>query len=155
MLIPYHDCMMAAAVAYHLPEHALPAIQKVEGGWVGAVRPNKDGSHDLGLMQVNTRWVTPLARSTGLPPQTVVTRLILSPCFNIVAAAGILRTYLDEEHGDIWRAVGDYHSHNPWLSTAYKLRVLAEAMTLPQGAAVAKHPRKKARHAPEKALASD
>ena len=133
MPIPYHQCMVAAATAYHLPVRALPAIQRVEGGRVGTVSPNKDGSHDLGLMQVNTRWVTPLARATGLAPQTVVTRLILSPCFNIVAAASILRRYIDEEHGNVWRAIGDYHSHTRWLSTAYKLKVLDQAMQLPQG----------------------
>lgn len=131
MPIPFYACMVAAAAAYHLPVHALPAIQATEGGYVGAAIPNKDGSHDLGLMQVNTRWVTPLSRSTGLPPQTVVTRLILSPCFNIAAAAGILRNYIDEEHGDVWRAIGDYHSHTVWLSTRYKLKVLSEAMKLP------------------------
>lgn len=152
MPIPYHQCMVAAAAAYQLPVRALPAIQRVEGGKVGTVSPNKDGSHDLGLMQVNTRWVTPLARATGLPPQTVVTRLILSPCFNIVAAASILRSYFDEEHQDIWRAIGDYHSHTPWLSTPYKLKVMAEAMKLPQAPTVPKPRRRK--HKPED-LASD
>ncbi|HTI00734.1 MAG TPA: lytic transglycosylase domain-containing protein [Acidisoma sp.] len=153
MPIPYHECMVAAEAAYHLPVRALPAIQRVEGGKVGTVSPNKDGSHDLGLMQVNTRWVTPLARSTGLPPQTVVTRLIFNPCFNIAAAASILRTYVDEEHGDMWRAIGDYHSHTPWLSTPYKLKVMQEAMKLPHGAAVQKPVRRK--HRKPEDLASD
>ncbi|GAB0120279.1 lytic transglycosylase domain-containing protein [Acidisoma sp. 7E03] len=151
--IPYHQCMVAAAAAYKLPVRALPAIQRVEGGRVGTVSANKDGSHDLGLMQVNTRWVTPLARATGLAPQTVVTRLILSPCFNIVAAASILRQYIDEEHGDVWRAIGDYHSHTRWLSTTYKLKVLEQAMQLPQAPAVRK-PAHKARKKDE-ALAAE
>jgi hypothetical protein len=153
MPIPYHQCMVAAAAAYQLPVRALPAIQRVEGGKLGSVSPNKDGSHDLGLMQVNTRWVTPLARSTGLSPQTVVTRLILNPCFNIVVAASILRTYVDEEHGDMWRAIGDYHSHTMWLSTPYKLKVMAEAMKLPQGPTVQKPHRRK--HRKPEDLASD
>lgn len=131
MVIPYYSCMVAAEAAYHLPVHALPAIQKVEGGWVGAVRPNSNGSHDLGLMQVNTLWVAPLAYASGLPASEVATRLILDPCFNITAAAYVLHHYVLEEHGDLWRAIGDYHSHSTWLSTTYKLKVLSEAMALP------------------------
>lgn len=128
--IPYYACMVAAAAAFHLPVKALPAIQKVEGGWVGAVRANTNGSHDLGLMQVNTLWTGPLAQATGLSPSIVVTRLIMDPCFNIIAAADILHHYVREEHGDIWRAIGDYHSHSVWLSTRYKLQVLSEAQGL-------------------------
>jgi soluble lytic murein transglycosylase-like protein len=131
MLIPFYACMVAAASAYHLPVHALPAIQAAEGGYIGAVRADADGSHDLGLMQVNTQWVPPLARGMGLAPQTVAVRLIVSPCFNIVCAAAILRGYVEETHGNVWQAIGDYHSHTPGLNTAYKFRVLEESMLLP------------------------
>jgi hypothetical protein len=140
MPIPFYACMIAAATAYHLPVHALPAIQAAEGGYIGAVSPNRDGSHDLGLMQVNTRWVQPLAQSTDLPPRTVAVRLIYSPCFNIVCAAAILRGYIVETHGNVWQAIGDYHSHTPGLNTAYRFRVLEEAMRLPGAkAALKKH----------------
>ena len=131
MLIPYYACMVAAASAYHLPVHALPAIQAAEGGYIGAVRADADGSHDLGLMQVNTQWIPALARATGLAPQTVAVRLIVSPCFNIVCAAAILHGYAEETHGNMWQAIGDYHSHTPGLNTAYKFRVLEESMLLP------------------------
>lgn len=142
-VIPYYACMVAAEAAFHLPVKALPAIQKVEGGWIGAVRPNANGTHDLGLMQVNTIWIGPLAQATGLAPSTVVTRLIMDPCFNIIAAADILHLYVVEEHGNIWQAIGDYHSHSTWLSTGYKLRVEAEAeaLTLPK----ARLPRRRAK----------
>jgi soluble lytic murein transglycosylase-like protein len=82
-------------------------------------------------MQVNTRWVLPLARVMSLPPQTVTVRLILSPCFNIACAAAILRDYVEETHGNVWQAIGDYHSHTPGLNTAYRFRVLEESMLLP------------------------
>jgi soluble lytic murein transglycosylase-like protein len=139
MPIPFYACMLAASAAFHLPVHALPAIQRAEGGWVGAVRPNTDGSHDLGLMQVNTRWTTPLARATGLPPSRVVTGLILNPCFNIMAAGAILQFYVHEERGNVWQAIGDYHSHTPDLNIVYKLRVLQEAMALPPLKTAAPH----------------
>lgn len=158
MPIPFYACMVAAATAFHLPVHALPAIQRVEGGWVGAAQPNKDGSHDLGLMQVNTRWVKPVADATGLPAQTVATRLILNPCFNITVAAFILRTYLDEERGNMWKAIGDYHSHTTGLAIPYKLRVMQEALNLPPlpapKAHAAPHVKRRKHHRPE-ALAAD
>jgi hypothetical protein len=123
--------MVAAEAHYRLPVHALPAIQAAEGGYIGANRPDRDGSHDLGLMQVNTRWVLPLARTMSLSPQTVTVHLILDPCFNIVCAAAILHGYIEETHGNVWQAIGDYHSHTPGLNTAYRFRVLEESLLLP------------------------
>jgi soluble lytic murein transglycosylase-like protein len=131
MLIPFYACMVAAASAYHLPVHALPAIQAAEGGYIGAARADADGSYDLGLMQVNTQWIPPLARAMNLQPQIVAVRLILNPCFNIAAAAAILHGYVEETHGNMWQAIGDYHSHTPGLNTAYKFRVLEESLLLP------------------------
>ena len=58
-----------------------------------------------------------------------------------------------QEHGDMWRAIGDYHSHTMWLSTPYKLKVMAEAMKLPQGPTVQKPHRRK--HRKPEDLASD
>lgn len=130
MPIPLLACMAATAAYYHLPPRVLPSIQRVEGGGIGNVSRNTDGSDDLGVMQINTRWVQPIAALTRLPPATVRVRLIDDGCFNIAAAGAILRTYLDEAHGDLMTAVGDYHSHTPTLHQAYRLRVLQAATAL-------------------------
>ena len=61
MSIPLLACMAGAAAFYHLPPRVLPSIQAVEGGAIGVVHLNSDGSQDLGIMQVNTSWVTKLA----------------------------------------------------------------------------------------------
>jgi hypothetical protein len=47
--------------------------------------------------------------------------MIDEPCFNIAAAALILRSYLAETGGALLPAVGDYHSHTPALNLAYQL----------------------------------
>ena len=130
MPIPLLACMVATASYYHLPPRVLPSIQRVEGGRIGSVSPNTDGSEDLGVMQINTRWIQPLAALTRLAPATVRARLIDDGCFNVAAAGEILRTYLDEAHGDLMVAVGDYHSHTPTLHQAYRLRVLQAATAL-------------------------
>jgi hypothetical protein len=130
MAIPYLACMALVASFYHLPPRVLPSIQMVEAGGIGLAHPNSDGSDDLGVMQVNTRWLAPLARYTALSANVVQFRLLNDPCFNIAAAGAIMRVYLDEEHGDLMRAVGDYHSHTPGLNQAYQMRVIGAAWRL-------------------------
>ena len=127
MSVPFLACMAAAASFYHLPPRALPAIQAVEGGRIGAISRNTNGTEDLGLMQINTIWLAPLARAARQPVAKIRDRLISDGCFSIAAAGAILRTYLDEERGDLMRAIGDYHSHTPALNTSYQSRVLAAA----------------------------
>ena len=119
--------MALAAQVYHLPPRVLPSIQRVEGGRVGLASPNRNGSHDLGVMQVNTLWVAPLARYTGMPPEAVRGRLQHDPCFNIAAAALILRIYLNETRGDLMRAIGNYHSHTPARNLDYQAKVMNAA----------------------------
>ncbi|GAN69154.1 lytic transglycosylase domain-containing protein [Acetobacter orleanensis] len=123
-------CMIASAQHYHIPPRVLPVIQKVEGGATGMVHPNGDGSADLGLMQVNTRWVLPLADTHHLPVPQVAARLVSDVCFNIEASAIIMRTYIDEAHGDVIRAIGYYHSHTPTLGAAYRRKVLNMATSM-------------------------
>ncbi len=130
MSVPFLSCMVAAAAFYHLPPRVLPSLQSVEGGKVGAVHANSNGSADLGVMQVNTTWMQPLAKYTGLPSGIVLARLRDDPCFNIYAAAAIMRVYLVEAKGQLMTAIGYYHSHTPMLSLAYQQKVIDAATNL-------------------------
>jgi hypothetical protein len=125
-MIPYLHCMLMVAATTSLPPRVLPVIQKIEGGAVGVVHQNDNGTQDLGVMQVNTIWVPALAARSGFSEAETKKRLIDDPCFNIAAAALILRGYLAETHGALLPAIGDYHSHTPALNGAYK--ALAEDM---------------------------
>ncbi len=130
MVIPYLACMLRTAAFYRLPPRLLPAIQAVEGGRVGTIHPNRDGSADLGPMQINTRWLPALAAVTGLPPATVRALLLHDPCFNVAAAGAILRRDLALTRGRLMLAVGDYHSATPALNRAYRAEVRAAAQRL-------------------------
>jgi len=130
MSIPYLACMALVAHIYALPPRVLPSIQAVEGGSAGMVRPDTNGTADLGVMQVNTVWIPALEAYTTLPAVVVRDRLISRPCFNIAAAGAILRTYLDQAHGDLLRAVGYYHSHTTMLGEGYRREVLRAARLL-------------------------
>jgi hypothetical protein len=128
--VPFLACMLTAASLYHLPQRVLPAIQHVEGGEPGIVHANANGTSDLGVMQVNTIWIGPLSKVLGQASETIYTRLVGEPCFNIVAAGAIVRTYLDNEKGDLLKAVGDYHSHTPTLNLDYRQKVVDAARGL-------------------------
>ena len=130
MAVPYLACMALVASIYHLPPRVLPSIQAVEGGSPGLAHPNTNATEDLGVMQVNTTWLWPLARYTHTAIATVYTRLRDEPCYNVAAAGAIMRTYLDETHGDLMRAVGDYHSHTPLYNAAYQTLVMRSAQRL-------------------------
>jgi hypothetical protein len=130
MAIPFLACMAATAAFYHLPPRVLPAIQAVEGGRVGVVHVNTDGTEDLGVMQVNTRWIKILSATVEASAEATRARLIQDACFNIAASGAILRTYLNEAEGDLMLAVGYYHSHTPVIRQAYLARVMRSAAAL-------------------------
>ncbi len=130
MAVPFVACMALVASLYSLPPRVLPAIHAVEGGAPGTVHLNTDGSEDLGVMQVNTRWLPVLSRYTGTPEAVVRQSLLGRACYNIAAGGLILRSYLNETGGDLMRAVGDYHSHTPPLNQAYQAKVLQSASAL-------------------------
>jgi hypothetical protein len=135
MAVPFLACMMATASVYHLPPRVLPSIHVVEGGYPGAVHINADASYDMGVMQINSRWVAPIAatvavRGVSMSQAAVRARLIYDPCFNIAAAGLILRTYYVLGGRDWLRAVGDYHSHTAQLHEDYLLKVTSAASRL-------------------------
>ena len=130
MPVPYLACMSLIASIYHLPPRVLPSIQAVEGGRPGLVHPNTNSTQDLGVMQVNTIWLWPLARYTHTSVGTVYARLRDETCYNVAAAGAIMRGYLNETGGDVLRAVGDYHSHTHALNVAYQGLVLDSARRL-------------------------
>lgn len=141
MAVPFLACMAATAAFYALPPRVLPSIHVIEGGVPGSVHRNANGSEDLGVMQINTIWVGPIARVTRMDAPAVRARLIADPCFNIAASGAVMRTYLHESQGDLMAAVGYYHSHTPVLGRDYLERVTGAARTLfggrpPQGVRV-------------------
>ncbi len=117
-------CMAAVAAFYQLPAQALPAIYRVEDGRAGYVQHNRNGTDDLGSMQINSTWLPVISRVTGLPARQLRTALIRQDCFNVAVAGAILRIYLNEAGGNLVRAIGYYHSHTPALRVAYQMRVM-------------------------------
>lgn len=117
-------CLMVAAQTYSLPPAVLVGILHVEGGKVGQqVGPNRNGSYDLGPMQINTLWVPVLAREWGVSNGTAKRWIRDDACTNVNVAAWILRKNLDETKS-LARAISWYNSRTPHIGYRYKKKVL-------------------------------
>lgn len=117
------ECFLAEAKRQALEPWRLLAVLKTEGGRVGAFSPNRDGSYDIGPMQVNTIHLADLSRVFGTSPSQLAQLLAYDGCFNVSVGAWLLRTKTNEASGDFWYGIGRYHSKTPSKSTQYILSV--------------------------------
>ncbi len=123
-------CLLAAAAAHRLPPTVLVILLNVEGGQLGRVSGNANGTVDIGPIQVNEIWLPELARHWHATVQDSFLALRDNFCANVEAGAWIVRQGLDEARGDFWTGVGYYHSHDPGHKAAYLRKLLAQALRL-------------------------
>ena len=110
-------CWDQAAARYQVNEMLLYAIARTESGLNPlAVGRNRNGSHDIGVMQINSAWLPRLA-TYGVSEQD-----LLEPCTNIHIGAWILALNF-QKLGYTWEAVGAYNAKSPALRRAYVERV--------------------------------
>lgn len=124
------DCITAAAEAYREPPAVLVILLNVEGGSLGQVSYNTNGTVDIGPMQVNQIWLPDVAAHWRTTVPAAYAALRDSFCANVEAGAWILRQGLDEAHGDFWQGVGYYHSHDPEYKRRYLRAVLTQVLRL-------------------------
>lgn len=130
---PLVACMTLAGTLNGLPPLLLPAIHMLEGGQIGTVATNKNGSQDFGVMQINSSWLPVLARGLGRTEAEIRAGLINDGCFNIQIAGAVMKYNLAQAHGDLWTAVGYYSSHTPSWNAIYQARVAIAAIKLQAG----------------------
>lgn len=106
-------CIIRSAESFGLPIPLVAAILYVEAGAPGQAVRNKNGSHDLGPMQVNTWWI-PHFEKKGISAET----LRNNGCINILAGASILKTEIDSTK-DISKGVAQYHSRTRKYQVRY------------------------------------
>jgi hypothetical protein len=111
-------CVMDAAHSQHVPVAAVVAIMAAENGQVGRVVVNRNGTYDVGPGQINSTWLRPL-QLRRIPESTIRN----NGCVNVMATAWIFRQAIVETKGDIWAAIGRYHSRRGALALAYQRRV--------------------------------
>lgn len=111
--LPVQACWDDAAKRYQLSSALLYAIARTESGLnPQAIGRNRNGSRDIGLMQINSTWLLKLAT------HGIHERDLFEPCTNIHVGAWILADNISRL-GYTWEAVGAYNATNPALRRAY------------------------------------
>ena len=134
------DCLTAAAQTYRESPAVLMILLTVEGGSLGRISRNGNGSVDIGPMQVNSVWLPRLAGHWRATVGSTYRALRDNFCANVEAGAWILRLGLDEARGDLWQGVAFYHSHDPARKADYLRKVLQAALALQARAAARREP---------------
>jgi soluble lytic murein transglycosylase-like protein len=99
-------CFDEAARKFNVDVTLLRAIAKVESGFrCNAVNVNKDGTRDIGCMQINTSWLPTLKRF-GITEAD-----LYNECTNIHVGAWVLAKNI-ESYGKRWKAVGAYNARS-------------------------------------------
>src|ERR1700678_2727823 len=113
------SCINHAAITYHVPVSIILSVMKQEGGKNGQAVRNKNGTADLGVMQINSVWVPVLARY-GYSKD----KLQYDPCKNVEAATWLInRSMADGKTA--WQGIGNYHSKTPAYNKKYRESVYA------------------------------
>ncbi len=116
-------CMMIASHTHEVPPALLAGIYKAEGGKVGQQVENKNGSFDLGPMQINTLWIPELAKKWNVSHSVAHKRVRDNACTNVNVAAWILRGHIEETRS-LSKAMTHYHSRTPKYGKKYQKRIL-------------------------------
>lgn len=111
------DCINQAAIHYHVPAPVIVSILRTENGRVGQANSNKNGSYDLGPMQINSSWIAKLSRY-GYTQHD----LQFNPCVNVTVGTWILANEIASGQ-NVWTGIGDYHSHTPYYNFKYRYQV--------------------------------
>lgn len=109
-------CFEEAGKAYDVNPKLLETIAMTESNLRhDAVNKNRDGTLDIGLMQINSSWIEILGLNADY--------LIQDPCYNTLIGAKILRQCIDRR-GYTWDAVGCYNASSRAKKVKYSWRIL-------------------------------
>lgn len=107
------DCFSAAGIRHGVSPILLEAIAMKESSMrPDAVNRNRDGSWDVGLMQINSRWL-PALRRHGISAED-----LRDPCVSVHVGAWILAENF-RQLGFNWEAVGAYNARRRDLRIRY------------------------------------
>lgn len=116
-------CAIAAARRHGIPPVVMLAVADNEGGRPGQANRNKNGTYDIGAMQINTRYLSELQRRYGIQAKDVAA----AGCYPYLVAASRVRRHIDTATGDPWSAVANYHSRTARRNQIYRGRLLKHA----------------------------
>ena len=123
-------CLDTAAARHGVDATLLRAVAMQESGLQPqAWRVNTDGSQDLGLMQVNSRWL-PVLSQHGITREH-----LMQPCVSADVGAWILAQSLRRQ-GNTWQALAAYHSSTPAHNQRYAWAVYRRLQAMKSSSAM-------------------
>jgi hypothetical protein len=131
---PIDACVQQAAAHYRAHPDIVRAVLRTENGKPGTVRWNKNGSFDMGPMQVNSVHLAELGKY-GITQE----KLTNDTCLNIHVGTYYLQKGILKATGradtplEFWRGVGNYRSETPGLNGNYQVRVWSNLVQLRNG----------------------
>ena len=115
-------CSIQAAAKYEVPANILLALAEKEGGKPGQWVKNSNNTYDVGPMQFNPSYLSDLTKY-GITAEHVA----LSGCYSYTLAAWRIRTHIQNDRGDLWTRVSNYHSYTSHLNAAYRVDLMRRA----------------------------
>lgn len=112
-----HGCVIGAAAYYRLPPELIVAIRIQEAGTVGRYSVNKNGTVDLGPMQINSGNLRRFEKHGISGGQ-----ILGSECVNLYAGAWMLYDEI-RRAPDMWTGIGNYHSRTAVYHNRYRASV--------------------------------
>lgn len=109
-------CVDTSARYYKISPLVIHTIADIEGGKVGTAKKNKNGSYDLGVMQLNT---VNLSKIKDEFPNVSVMDLIFKPCVNIYVGTWFLSEEIRRAGNNLLKGIGNYHSRTPKYHQRY------------------------------------
>jgi hypothetical protein len=111
------ECINHAAIIYHVPATLIVSVLVTEGGRIGTVKLNKNGTHDYGPMQINTIWFNRI-KQYGYNKDDI----LYNPCANVEVGAWILSQRIASTK-DLWYGIGSYNSYSLPQNSRYQNKV--------------------------------
>jgi soluble lytic murein transglycosylase-like protein len=117
----YAFCFEDAGKTYDINPSLLKSIAQIESNLnPKSANKNKNGSIDIGLMQINSFWIKTLGLDSG--------KLISDPCYNTMIGAKVLKQCIDR-HGYTWEAVGCYNATSTPKKVKYSWKIFNRLQT--------------------------
>lgn len=96
-------CFEEAGERYNINPYLLYVIAKIESNLnPKAINKNINGSYDIGLMQINSKWL-PILKKYNIKEKD-----LFNPCQNVFVGAWVLKQCINK-FGNTWKSIDCYN----------------------------------------------
>lgn len=120
-------CAITAATRYSVPVNIFLAVVEKEGGKPGQYVKNKNGTYDIGPLQFNTSYIKTLSKY-GITYKSVEGHD--NSCYPYHLAAWRIKQHINNDNGDIYQKVSNYHSKTPFYNALYRADLIKRSEKL-------------------------